>query len=134
MLYYDGKLQDSSLSKAFNWMQRAADAGQFDAEYALGIMYRNGEGTVKNAKEGLRLITKAANEGNPNAMCTLGLLYKDGDTVNKDFFNAYLWLRRALRAAVNTYGPEVVDKWKIELDKVASNMSKKEIKRAEDLL
>ena len=52
---------------AFNNIQGPANAGNAEAEYALGYMYYYGKGTPLNQEKGKEWILKAAQAGNKNA-------------------------------------------------------------------
>lgn len=53
--------------KAAEWFRKAADQGHAEAQYELGIMYRNGHGVEKNSTEEKRYLLAAAKQYQPEA-------------------------------------------------------------------
>lgn len=50
------------------WFQKAADEGNAEAQFTLGIMYLKGEnGLTPSETEGMSLLRKAARQGHPTA-------------------------------------------------------------------
>ena len=64
-----------SFQEALKWWTRAASAGHVVAQYNLGIMHKNGEGTSKDYKKARDYFLKAAGKGYANAAEQLGHLY-----------------------------------------------------------
>ncbi len=50
------------------WYRKAADAGNIDAQYAIGYMYNLGYGVKKDYKEAVRWYQKAAAQGDTYAI------------------------------------------------------------------
>jgi TPR repeat protein len=71
---------------------RAADA---QADYALGLRYRNGTGLVADAARAARLIGSAARAQVPAAMFTLSNMLAAGEGVQRDDAAARRWLEEA---------------------------------------
>lgn len=53
--------------EAFKWYKQAADLGHSNAMTMLGIMYDNGEGTLKDPQQAKYWIKKAYDAGNKDA-------------------------------------------------------------------
>ena len=53
--------------EAVNWLSKASNAGDADAQYVLAKMYDNGNGVDKDVKKAFELMQKAARGGNPFA-------------------------------------------------------------------
>jgi len=68
---------DHHYTRSFNRLKHAAIAGDPDAEYAIGYMYYNGQGTDQDVETGLHWIHKAAAHGQPQAMKAAHLLEQD---------------------------------------------------------
>ncbi len=51
--------------------EKLAHQGNADAQFYLGLMYRNGEGVMRNDKRGLYWYSKAAQQGNADAQFNL---------------------------------------------------------------
>ena len=60
---------------------RAADHGNTDAPYGLGVMYATGKGGVDNVAEAARLFRLAADQGRAEAQFSLGVMYEIGKRV-----------------------------------------------------
>jgi len=71
---------------------RAADA---QADYALGLKYRNGVGVAADAVRAARLIESAARAQVPAAMFTLSNMLMAGEGVVRDEAAARRWLEQA---------------------------------------
>ena len=61
MMYRTGQGADANLDKAFKWYRLAADQGHASAQYELGVMHQNGEGTICKMK--------SASAPTPDANC-----------------------------------------------------------------
>ncbi len=81
--------------EAGKWYANAADRGDVEAQYILGVRYHNGQGVPKDPKDAAKLIRRAAEKGLPNAQAYLGSLYRTGDGVPKDSAEAAKWFRNA---------------------------------------
>jgi TPR repeat protein len=76
--------------------RKAADQGDADAQYTLGIMYRDGNRVGKDAVEAVNLYRKAAEQGHLDAQVILGRTYGRGDSgTRKDVVEAVKWYRKA---------------------------------------
>jgi TPR repeat protein len=76
---------------------KRADAGDVEAQSALGGLYLAGKGTPQDLTEGVKWSTKAANAGNVSAQFNLATLYTNGIGVSKDMTEAAAWLEKAAR-------------------------------------
>ena len=73
----------------------AAQAGDAEAQYNLGVMYANGTGVIKDAAEAVRWFRLAADQGLAEAQLILGLMYFEGRGVPRDIVTAHMWLNIA---------------------------------------
>lgn len=78
-----------------SWYRTAAKRGNADAQYALGIMYENGQGVPRNYATATAWYTKAAEQGDADAQSKLGLAYLNGHGAPRDYAEAAAWLRKA---------------------------------------
>ena len=86
------------LRKAANFYKLAANAGNLDGLYDLGIMYMHGEGVKKNKQKGLDLLKRAARMGLSEAQTLLGIIYETGHLgFRRNKFAALKWYRLAAR-------------------------------------
>jgi uncharacterized protein len=72
--------------------KKAAEQGDPEAQYNLGLMYSKGQGTEKDLAQAFNWFTQAAQQGVPSAQGRLGLMYATGDTVARDLIEAHKWL------------------------------------------
>ena len=91
-------------------IQEAAERGDSDAAYFLGVMYRTGTKVPQDCRKALKWTKQAALQGNTLAQSHLGRIYKDGcgDEVGKHPVNAYIWTalaaKQGLRYAAKNLG------------------------------
>jgi TPR repeat protein len=62
------------------WFLKAANLGNTEAQYQLGIMYSNGQGVTASGSNAEKWLTPLATQGHTGAQYQLGLLYRDGVT------------------------------------------------------
>ncbi|UZO01949.1 uncharacterized protein OCT59_020455 [Rhizophagus irregularis] len=88
--------------KAFNWYQEAAENGDRDAQYNLGLCYKSGIvgseiviNTVSvDGKMGVGKMSVAEKE-HSGAQNKLGLFYENGIDIGKDEIKAFYWYQKA---------------------------------------
>jgi TPR repeat protein len=73
------------------WYTLAAEQGNADAQYNLGIMYEYGEGVPKDAKSAVKWYTLAAQQGQVESQYYLGAMYERGEGTPKDAKSAVKW-------------------------------------------
>ena len=74
---------------------QAADKGDVEAQFTLGVMYQEGDGVKQDYLEALTWFTKAADQNFPLACSKLGLFYNNGWGVSQDYAECIKWWRRA---------------------------------------
>jgi TPR repeat protein len=87
--------KDASPAAYIETMRKAAEAGDADAQYDLGLMYHDGEGVPEDYVEAVKWFRKAAEQGHAAAQFYLGIAYHGGVGVPKDDAEAVKWLRKA---------------------------------------
>jgi len=87
--------KDASPAADIETMRKAAEAGDADAQYDLGLMYHDGEGVPEDYVEAVKWFRKAAEQGHAAAQFYLGIAYHGGVGVPKDDAEAVKWLRKA---------------------------------------
>jgi tetratricopeptide (TPR) repeat protein len=95
-LFGEGVAQD--FAKAREWYQQAADIGNAEAMFYLGIIYQVGnqdQGVPQDYAKAREWYEKAADKGNANAMNSLAGLYYDGNGVPQDYAKAREWYEKA---------------------------------------
>ena len=81
--------------ESVKWYTMAAEQGNADAQFCLGICYKQGEGVDTDYKEAVKWLTKSAEQGNANAQFWLGNCYEYGAGVDKDEKEAVNWYTKA---------------------------------------
>ena len=80
----------------FFWMEIAAEKHFFQAEYYLGMLYYNAQGTVKDFDEAFYWVKRAADKGYSRAELQVAIMYHFGEGVeepNNDL--AIIWAEKA---------------------------------------
>ena len=82
------KLGDSKyrlrITKAGKLIREAAQKGDPDAQFHLGVMFENGRGMPRNIKKAVKWYRKAAKQGHVDAQYTLSVLHRSGYGVQRD--------------------------------------------------
>jgi uncharacterized protein len=73
--------------------------GDPDAQYRLGRMYLDGQGTAKDPKQAMRWLFAAASKGQYEAQAVLGAMLFRGQSVPRDASRGLMWLMLARDAA-----------------------------------
>ena len=68
-----------------------------NAQYALGLMYYNGQYIPQDYNEAVEWFTKAAEQGYANAQYALGLMYREGKGVPQDYNKAVEWFTKSAK-------------------------------------
>ena len=82
-------------AEAVRWYRLAADQGDANAQYNLGLKYASGEGVPEDDAEAVRWYRLAADQGLAIAQNNLGLMYASGEGVPEDDAEAVRWYRLA---------------------------------------
>ena len=72
-------------------MTEAAERGNIEAQFFLGLYYYKGKGGTVDMAEAVQWFQLAAEQGYSEAQFCLGLCYEHGDGVDVDFIEAYKW-------------------------------------------
>ena len=73
----------------------AAEQGDAEAQFSLGVMYDNGEGVSQDYAEAVKWYRLAAEQGLASAQADLGYMYASGRGVPQDDAEAVKWFRLA---------------------------------------
>jgi hypothetical protein len=76
---------------ALKKFQPVAEQGNADAQFRLGLMYREGKGVPQDDKQAAAWLSKAAEQGQAEAQENLGLSYAKGLGVERDWVQADKW-------------------------------------------
>jgi TPR repeat protein len=74
---------EKDATKALALFTAAADAGNAEAQLALGYLYMKGDGVAADATKALALFTSAAEGGSRDAQYNVGLAYMRGQGVSQ---------------------------------------------------
>jgi len=76
-------------------LQTAAQSGDANAQFWLGLMYSSGQGVPQDYAQALSWYRKAAEQGEAHAQYSLGVMYYNGQGVPQDYAQAISWYRKA---------------------------------------
>ena len=88
-------LQRGDYATAFRELRPLAERGNGEAQYNLGIMYRNGRGVPQDNAKAVGWFRKAAEQGVALAQYFLGVMYDNGEGVSQNYATAVKWYRKA---------------------------------------
>lgn len=80
---------------AFSEWRPIAEAGHVEAQFGLGMLYRDGRGVARDRAESARWFHRAAEQGSMRAQTQLAGMYARGDGVAEDWGQAIAWWRKA---------------------------------------
>ena len=80
--------------KGARWI-KDAEAGKPEAEFNLGLVYLQGDGTPKDAARAASWFEKSARQGYAEAQFRLGRMYARGEGVRTDPAKAFGWIEKA---------------------------------------
>lgn len=106
MLYFFGKNgvpQDHK--KAVQWFTKAANKGYAPSQYALAVMYINGDGVPQDTEKGVILLQSAAAQGQPDAVKLYQQLQTQVNQMN---------VSQTASSQVSTIAAKYYDKSKLE--------------------
>ena len=81
-------------------LRQAADQGDVNALYSLGVTYAKGAGVAQDIVQAVQWWRKAAEAGNPSAQSILGVAYGTGTGVAQDDAQAVQWWSKAAEQGV----------------------------------
>ena len=67
-----------SKATAAEWYRKAADQGDADAQYKLGLFYENGYGVTQDKEQAMQWYKKAAEQGNESAKSAIDRMQSSG--------------------------------------------------------
>ena len=82
--------------------QKAAEQGNAEAQFNLGLCYKRGEGVTKDYAKAVFWYHKAAEQGYAKAQCNLGNSYYNGEGVTKNYAKAVYWYSKAANQGLAT--------------------------------
>ena len=95
---YNIGLHGFPIDDAIEWYFKAAEQGDANAQYSLGIFYEyGGYGVEMDEVEAIKWFRKSAKQNNAQAQFELGWCYATGSGVAKDEAEAIKWLRKSAK-------------------------------------
>lgn len=86
---------EGDYATALKEFQPLAEAGDAEAQYALGVIYDNGRGVPQDDGEAIKWYRLAAKQGIADAQFNLGVMHAMGEGASQDYGEAVKWYRRA---------------------------------------
>jgi TPR repeat protein len=96
--YLMGVLNRAQPAASFAWFARAAASGHLKAMHALGVAYAQGQGVAQDEAQAAGWFAKAAARGFVDSAFNLAVLYERGHGVKQDAAQALRWYRAAAQA------------------------------------
>ena len=87
--------KNKDYQRAYREWKSAADAGQAEAQFDLGVLYAQGLGVRRDLTEAASWYRKSAEQGNAEAEFALGQMYSRGWGVPRDEADALRWFQMA---------------------------------------
>ena len=126
-MYVEGKGIAEDDAEGAKWYRRAAEQGDAEAQFNLGLMYARGEGIAEDDAEAAKWCRRAAEQGFAPAQLSLGIMYYQGRGVPQNYLRAHVWMNLG---ASRSAGDEREQAVKVR-DLVAKLLSKSELGRAQ---
>lgn len=95
-----------NVSKALEWLNRAAFLGETAAQFQLGIIYEDGEIVEKNISKALSWYSRAAEQGDGDAQIRMGEIYEQGIGIEANKKEAIKWYTAATRQSADNIRAE----------------------------
>ena len=76
-------------------LRKVAEAGDANAQYALGCRYYEGDGVARDYAEALKWYRLAAAQGHNSGLCDVAFCYRNGHGVPQDYAKAIPLYRQA---------------------------------------
>ncbi len=81
-------------------LRQKARQGDTDAQYSLGVSYREGKGVDRDYAQAVTWWRRSAGQGHARAQSALGFMYANGQGVSEDYAQAVEWYRRAVEQGI----------------------------------
>ena len=94
-MYENGLGVEQDYAKAMEWYEKAAELGNIDGTYNIGLLYYKGEGVEQDYAKAMEWWEKAAESGDAQAANDIGMLYYSGMGVEQDYVKAMEWWEKA---------------------------------------
>ena len=91
----DAAWLSKDFATALRMYRSLAEQGYASAQFNLGLMYDDGQGTPQDYAETLKWYRLAAEQGDADAQYNLGTMYRQGRGVPQNYAEAVKWYRLA---------------------------------------
>jgi TPR repeat protein/DNA-directed RNA polymerase subunit RPC12/RpoP len=85
----------TNIVEAVKWYHKAAEQGNAEAQFNLGVCYAKGEGVDQDSYEAVKWYRMAAEQGDKRAQLNLATMLRTGDGVPMDGKEAAKWFGKA---------------------------------------
>jgi hypothetical protein len=99
-MYFSGQGVLQDYTKAQTWFRKAANQGDRDASYFLGVIYAGGLGVQQDPIQAAQWYQMAAEQGHAGAQTEIGLRYLTGNGVAGNDAIAARWMFRAAQQGI----------------------------------
>jgi hypothetical protein len=82
-------------AEAVKWYRKAAEQGDANAQFNLGLCFEDGQGVAMDPVEAVKWCRRAAEQGHADAQFNLGWCFMDGLGVANDLGEAAKWFQKA---------------------------------------
>ena len=94
-MLYNGVVFLKDQVEAVRWYLKCANAHNNQAQFTLGICYRDGIGVQKDPLQAIKWFEEASNHGNNRARIELANIYRKGIGIEVDINRAIYWYEKA---------------------------------------
>jgi len=98
--FASGSRIEKDYQEAIKWWTLAANGGQVDAQFNLGLIYYRGLSVNRDDKKSVELFTQAAEQGHGYAQYSLAVMYSFGHGVEKSYASALSWYRKSAEQGI----------------------------------
>jgi TPR repeat protein len=81
--------------EGLQWLTKASEAGDAEADYWLGQAYEQGRGVTADQREATKWFSKGAQIGDPSAQNSLAINLAEGNGTRKNAAQAVEWFRKS---------------------------------------
>ena len=100
-MYKEGQGVPQDYKTAVKGYTLAAEQGNANAQYNLGVIYANGQGVPQNDKTAVKWYRLAAEQRDSDAQYNLGVRYDEGQGVPQDDKTAVKWYTLAAEQGID---------------------------------
>ena len=111
-------------------VRKLAEQGDPEAQFALGTLYRDGQGVEKDLKQTIKWWEEAAELGYVDAQFALGNIYSGGYGVTRDYVLSYMWFDITATQTESPWLPPIA---RSNRDALVTRMTDEEVSKAKRL-